>query len=300
MKNLTRVLTEILKSESLGLSLDFSRVENVNEQEFVKILKFCTPHDVQNIFASGLINNGLVKEDSALRKKLKNELLISLSRYERSEYEFSAICNAFEQNAIPFLPLKGVILRDYYDKPNLRTSSDIDIFINEKDVKRAVAVLREEHGYTLKENGIAEVSLFSPSGVHLELLYAIKDRDAKENEMIKDFSSSFSVKNGKKYQYEMSLEYFYAYCIAHTARHFKNKGTGIRSILDVYVMNNKFALDAKKLSLLLKKYDLTEFESHLRKLCAVWFDGDKIEETTSLLEKYILFSGAYGTTENFI
>lgn len=300
MKKLTRVLTEILKSESLGLSLDLACFRNTSEEELEKIFKFCVPHDVQNIFASGLIKNGLVQKDSALGKKLKNELLKSLSRYERSAHDFSVICNCFEQNEIPFLPLKGVILRNYYNEPSLRTSSDIDIFVNEKDTKKAVEVLCKQCGYTLKEDGVNEISLYSPSGVHLELLYVYEGKSTKENVMLTDFEATFSLKEGKKYQYEMGLEFFYMYALAHTSRHFKQKGTGIRSILDVYVMNNKFTFDNKKLKVLLEKYNLVKFEKYARKLCAVWFDNDIPDQTTLLMQDYILFSGAYGTTKNYI
>ena len=300
MKKLTRVLTEILKSESLGLPLDLTCFRNTSEEELDKIFRFCVPHDVQNIFASGLLKNGLVQKDSDLEKKLKNELLKSLSRYERSSHEFSDICNLFEQNEIPFLPLKGVILRDYYNEPSLRTSSDIDIFINEKDTKKAVSVLCEKCGYTLKEDGVNEISLYSPSGVHLELLYVYEGKSTKENVMLENFTSNFSLKKGKKYQYEMSLEFFYMYALAHMARHFKQKGTGIRSVLDVYVMNNKFSLNNKELEVLLEKYNLIKFEEYTKKLCAVWFGSENLDKTTSLMQDYVLFSGAYGTTKNYV
>ena len=299
MKEILRATFELLKSESLGLSLDSSRVENLSETDLRNVLKLCKPHDIQNIIASGLLKTDLVKKYPTLTKELKNELLISLSRYERSNYEFNVLRECFEKNNIHFLPLKGVILRDYYHNPSLRTSSDIDIFLNPNDVDLAIKSLRQQYGYKKEKRGVGEVSIYSQNDVHVELLYVIEGKTTEENAMLEKFNTRFALKDGKSYEHETSLEFFYTYVLAHTARHFKERGAGIRHVLDVYVMNKKFDLDASVKAKLLEENGLTEFEKYAVKLSKVWFDGEEHDEVSEVMEKYILASGVYGGEENY-
>ena len=63
-----------------------------------------------------------------------------------SEYkaEYENLCSAFEKAQIPFLPLKGSVIRKYYPEAWMRTSCDIDILVHDEDVGRAKEIQKAQ------------------------------------------------------------------------------------------------------------------------------------------------------------
>ena len=97
-----------------------------------------------------------------------------LYRYLLFNYEYMRLCDTLETAKIDHLPLKGSIIREYYPESWMRTSCDIDILVHEQDLDRAVQTLCETLGYhTEGEREYHDISLFSPSGIHLELHFNI-------------------------------------------------------------------------------------------------------------------------------
>ena len=69
------------------------------------------------------------------------------------------------------MPLKGSVLRASYPQDWMRTSCDIDILVHREDLERAVELLVEKKQYRREVTNLCDVSLYAPSGVHLELHY---------------------------------------------------------------------------------------------------------------------------------
>ena len=85
-------------------------------------------HDLAHLLALGLKNNGLTDESSGA---LENEIFRAVFRYEQLNYELTRIRETLEQTKVPFIPLKGAVLRDYYPEPWMRTSCDVDVLVHE-------------------------------------------------------------------------------------------------------------------------------------------------------------------------
>ena len=49
--------------------------------------------------------------------------MIAIYRYEKINYELNRLRSALNEAQIPFIPLKGSVLRQYYPEPWMRTSS---------------------------------------------------------------------------------------------------------------------------------------------------------------------------------
>lgn len=133
-----------------------------------RIVKIAKKHDVLHLLVLGLKKNELLDENT---KQLERELFKAVYRYERLNYELKQVCEALEKAQIPFLPLKGSVIRKYYPEPWMRTSCDIDVLVHEKDLRAAVSYLVENLKYTEHEQNSHDISLFSPSGNHIELHY---------------------------------------------------------------------------------------------------------------------------------
>ena len=99
--------------------------------------------------------------------------MLAVYRLEKLNYELTKLCAALEQAEIPFIPLKGSVLRQYYPEPWMRTSCDIDVFVHEENLKRTISYLTEHLGYSYESQSSHDVSLFSKNRNHIELHYDI-------------------------------------------------------------------------------------------------------------------------------
>ena len=67
---------------------------------------------------------------------------------------------ALEKAEIPFLPLKGSVIRKYYPEPWMRTSCDIDLLIHKEEADNVVNLFTEKFGGEIKrENEILPVAV---------------------------------------------------------------------------------------------------------------------------------------------
>ena len=113
----------------------------------------------------------------------------------------------------------------------------------------------------------------------------------------KEFAKKLFSENSKTRRRYISDEEAYAYVIAHTSKHYRGGGTGIRSVLDVYVLCEKKPelVSSESFLNILKKQKLLKFFKHISNLSKVWF-GDM--ESTPLYDEmgaYVMISGTYGT-----
>ena len=266
------------------------------------LLKLAAKHDLAHLLALGLKKNNLISQENA---GVEKNILTAVYRYERLEYDYVNLCNTLESAQIPFLPLKGSVLRNYYPEAWMRTSCDIDILVCKEDLDRAVSVLVDtqgyiSEGYTYNEKGAHDISLFSPSKVHLELHFdLIEDGLANESsKVLRSVWDDATLRNGYAFWHEMSDALFYFYHIAHMAKHFENGGCGIRPFIDQWILDNMQQANVEKRRKLLTQGGLLEFAERAQKLSRVWFEGEKCDTLSQQMENYLLYGGVYGNYKN--
>lgn len=106
-----------------------------------------------------------------LGEKLKQQENLALYRYMNQDYALQEIGEVFTEKQIPFLPLKGSVLREEYPEPWLRTSGDIDILVHEQDVKRASQVLMEICGFSREGGDKKDISFMRDGSPMAEVLH---------------------------------------------------------------------------------------------------------------------------------
>ena len=294
------ILFQILRSVFHNSQMSDADKELVTEEVLPELLKIAQKHDIAHLIALGLLNNKLVGEK--IKTQIQQYAVRAMYRYEKLNYELLRVCEALENAKIPYIPLKGSVLRNYYPEPWMRTSCDIDILVHKEDLGRAISYLTEELEYTKHKQNGHDVSLFSPNGVHIELHYdLVEDGLVKEaSEILADVWNISTIKEEKEYHYEMSDEMFYFYHIAHMAKHFENGGCGIRPFIDVWILDRLDERNDEKRNNLLRKGDLLKFTEIARKVSRVWFENEPNDTLTDKVENYILSGGIYGTNENRI
>ena len=291
-----RVLFAFFKSAISGEPAPEDVLREYSPDSLPSMIKNASKHDLAHLLAQGLKNNGLMPDDPAAEKVIFK----AIYRYERLKHEYDKICTAFEKAKIPYMPLKGAIMREYYREPWMRTSSDIDVLVKESDLERAAAVLVSECAYKHGNKGPHDIPLYAENGVHIELHYDLLEegRAANSVEVLADVWRCASVREKHDYFYEMTDEMFYFYHVSHAAKHFENGGCGIRSLLDLWILdsicpNNKDCRDE-----LLNRGGILKFANAVRHLAKVWFGDAYHTELTRALEDYILQGGTYGDGKN--
>ncbi len=297
-ENITKLLFALLRSVVNGDKLSEQEKSLYTDEMLPKLIEISKKHDVAHLTAQGLVSNSLLKNNNGAN----NEILKAVYRYEQINYEYENLCKALETAEIPFMPLKGSILRSYYPEPWMRTSCDIDVLVHPKDTEKAVEYLVDNLGYVESGKCSHDVSLFTQSEMHIELHYDLLEGGIanKSSEVLEKVWDTATLRNGYSYFYEMPDEMFYFYHIAHMAKHFENGGCGIRPFIDLWILDNIPNSEKCKRDLLLEQGELLKFSSAMRELGKVWFGNAEHSALTKQTESYILGGGVYGTAENRI
>lgn len=221
--------------------------------------------------------------------------------------ERTRILAELEAAHIWYMPLKGVILKDYYPQVGMRQMSDNDILF---DAARAddVKTIMENLGFSTVHFGIGHQDDYQkPPVSHFEMhrmLFA-PTSDEKLYKYYRDVKKRLLKDKGNDYGYHFTNEDFYIYMIAHEYKHYSWGGTGIRSLLDTYVFLRKLqnSLDWNYVNLECSRLEIGEFEKENRDLALAVFSKGSMEgltpEQKEMLD-YYFHSGAYGTKEHVI
>lgn len=295
----TTVFLALIRSAVCGDEITESERILYSKNMLEELKSVAKAHDVSNILAIGLKNNQLVPPES--EKENEAEILKAIYRYEQLSFELEKLSAAFEKAKISFIPLKGSVLRRYYPEPWMRTSCDVDVLVHKEDIEKSVSVLENICGYKFEEKTPHDISMFSPTGKHIELHFDLVEEEvsAHISDMLKIVWIGANVCRGYAYRYEMSDEMFYFYHIVHMYVHYKYRGTcGIRPFVDMCVIEKHMSYDNEKLLSMLEKAGIINFFQMISKLKNVWFEGGKHTEETLLMEKQVLSESLYGSQDS--
>lgn len=255
-------------------------------------------HDVAHLAGQALDKLGL--PDSQPLTKFRNKMLQAVYRHAQQEYEYGQVCQALEAAQIPYLPLKGTVLRPYYPQPWMRTSCDTDILIHREDLERAKTIILHDLHFTERRTSPHDVSLISPTKELLELHFAIIEDfvSPKAREILDRVWEYVTPAEGSAYRYEMPDELFYYYHIVHMAKHVENGGCSIRFFLDTWILNHRVPHDPAKREALLEEGGRLTFDRSARKLAEIWFGEEKMDTPSHYFAGYILRGGNFGNMTN--
>ncbi len=295
-KAVQEILIKILGSALTETELDISVKEQLTPEVLSTLYALSKHHDLAHIVAAILYSNN-VEMEKELSAKFGKEEILSVYRYEQMKYAYEEICEAFEEANIPYVPLKGSIIRSYYPQESMRTSCDIDILVHEEDIERAACAL-EKKEYTRGEREYHDISLFSPTNIHLELHFNIQENIDNLDSVLKDAWRYATPTDGMRY--EFTKEFFLFHIYAHMSYHFLAGGCGIRPLMDIWIIEHKMGVSYVQAQELLERAGIYKFAQEISKLVDCCFSGKEWDEFSLKLLSYILSGGVYGTAENHI
>lgn len=298
--DVVQMMINCIKNEICGQSEKIA-LSAISMQDFVQLYNFSKAHDVAPIVCNAILSNHLI-DDKRIEEKYQSEVYSAIYRYESMAYELEQIKGVFNEGNIPFIPLKGAVIRAYYPEAWMRTSCDIDILVKTADLDAASRLLIEKLQYSPavlgvhpSEKGSHDVSFFSPSGVHVELHFSLLEIDCKKADDLENIWTGSEISVKSSYEYHMSDELFLLYHIYHMAKHVSHGGCGIKPFIDLYILRHKVGYNEDKAKVSLEKSGLLQFYNEATHLMRVWFDGEAHTAITKRLEGYILQGGVYGT-----
>ena len=298
-ENTVEFMFALLRSAIRGNQLQEKEKALFSSDILPELLSLSKKHDIAHIIALGLDANGLLKGEET---EIKNEIIKAVYRYEQLNYEYIKVCDTLETAHIPFIPLKGSVLRQWYPEPWMRTSCDVDILVHESEVEQAASCLVDNLGYDREGRGSHDIVLVSPGKKHIELHFdLVEDIFANApSEVLGTVWETAVLNKDKKYWFTMPDEMFYFYHIAHMAKHFELGGCGIRPFIDLWILESIDGANTEKRDELLTQGNLLKFAQAARRLSRVWLDNAEHDDVTRQMEQYILRGGVYGTIGNRI
>lgn len=206
--------------------------------------------------------------------------------------EFRAVTSALTEAKIPFLPMKGFLIKALWKSPEYRTMSDMDIYVGQDGIGRAGEVLTSL-GYSLDHDGIVHDSYIKPPFVNVEL----------HRELEHGSTASFHEwmpKQDNPYWYVMSDEEMLVFNVSHMYKHHRGGGSGIRSYADLYLyLGAKSAtLDGEYLKKRLIEEGVYDFYLQSVALAEFWFGDREIDDNIRSTEYFVVTGGTYGNVEN--
>ncbi len=293
---LQNLLIEILRSELNETEPDRSVKDQLTPDVILALFLLSKQHDLAHMVSSSLCRSGLLGEGEML-SKFEDEEGLAVYRNAQMQYTYGEVCNAFEQASIPYIPLKGSVLRTYYPRESMRTSCDIDILIQEEMLASATAVL-ERLGFLSCRKKYHDVSFYAPNDMHLELHFRLLENLPGVDAILKDAWLYAKPREGCRY--EFAEEFFLFHIFAHMSYHFLSGGCGIRALMDLWVMKHKMGLSFHQAKELLERAGLYRFAEEMSKLSEICFSGDAKDDFSDVILSYLFEGGVYGSTENQI
>ena len=304
MKNLNRILFSLISPVVLG----GDRAEEpraVKADALSAVYAHAKRHDLGHLLAQAVRENAKFKIEKpeteheplgddafkALMAELEKSELTAVWRVKNIENEQGRVRKCLEDAGIPFILLKGAVVRGYYPAAWMRTSSDIDVLVHSDAIPEVVKSLKDVCGYKVDEALPHAAAFYSASGVRIEVMTDFEG-DGEDCRLLNAAWRDSSDNGGA--EHFLTPEHYYFYHVAHMASHMRSGGCGIRPFIDLYLINAKLDLNRTRINEMLAEFGLSTFESAAVKLSEMWMLGRDTAEL-SALEEYVLAGGVYGT-----
>lgn len=239
-----------------------------------------------------------IKEDYL--NKLEQDYLFNVRKSLAFEEERKALYQYLNEQEIDYLPLKGIVIREYYPDPNTREFADNDILFGSGDKKIRDFFVKRGYKSEYFRKSNHDVYLKKPL-FNFEMHRSLFGETGDNEVIVKYFDNYLSkaiVKENREHY--LSKEDFYIYFTAHSYKHFHQSGCGIRTLVDYYVYLKKEQLDFNYINQELEKIGLLEFSNKISSLSIKLFDQTELSEEEEEMLLFIASSGTYGTLEHSV
>lgn len=273
------------------------------DMDWERLIQLAKEHSILNCVYYGV--DALAQEhkpDEAKCDILYKALVNSVVRNYNQIEGVKELFEAFEEEGIYALAVKGICTKQHYPQTDMRTMGDIDILyqpLQDAKVKKVMKQLGYDEHVEGRQHDCYSRKPYLAVEMHRDLVEA----DSVYTPYYETIWERVKPKENFQYVHEMTLEDEFIYTFVHLTRHFQNGGIGIRFVIDVYVYNHLNGMDWKYIEEELQKLSLWEFYNNMSTLAEMWFGTEEVcmGENVSVLNKlatYIVSNGTFGTQKN--
>lgn len=269
--------------------------ERCSQMDLDEVLLISRAHSLTTAAASAL------NQADMLPRPFREENFKIIRRLLLYEIEREKLLAEFENRGIWYMPLKGIILKNYYPKHAFREMSDNDILCDGSKMAEVKEIM-DAMNYSCKMYGRSHHDVYTKySAIMFEMHSSLVDeyRVPKFFEYYKNLQEKLIKDEGNNFGYHLSDEDFYVYNIGHTYKHYRMAGTGLRSLLDVYMFNKKAgaSLDREYVDAELKKLGIYSFERDIRRLAQKAFTLARLSRSERAELQFFIDSDCFGNPE---
>lgn len=294
-----------------GVSLERT---DVSEIDFEELRRIADRHSLSAAVCMALETAGLFGQCPPLiQTSFSDAKLLSVRRTMLMDVEREKLLAFMEERGIWYMPLKGIILKEFYPRLGARQMADNDILFDaffQKDVQDFMT----QNGYRM-ENGAGEdihdtyhkppVYSFE---MHRMLFQMPVHGSTFDNAVVPyyvDVKSRLIKDSDNRFGWHFGDEDCYIYILAHAFKHYNGGGTGVRTLLDIWLYRRrKESMDEDYIVAELEKLGLSDFERRCRSISAKLFGWPQSAKALTKEEHEMLSwmedSGVYGTAEHHI
>lgn len=294
---LSEVMIQFIKSVLTGEKLAKQTIDEMQLHNLTSnsdLYRLSASHSIANVVSIGLLQNGFEIENSPFEKA---ELMAAVSDAE-IEAAMRSIRTLFEKNRIVFLPLKALVLKDFYPETSMRTCGDIDILVREEDVKAAVDCLTGNLGYKSESYNFHDILMTAEGYPAIELHFSTC-YDEERLDAVLEHIWDYAIPVNGGCEYKLSDDFFLFYTIAHIYHHFVTGGCGVRFFMDLWVIKHRMGIQySDGVRVLCREAGIEKFAESVLRLSDVWFGEAEHTKLTLAMQEYILSGGTFGNKEN--
>lgn len=281
---------------------DASRLEGIDGGKFAALCK------QQQL--SALVYMAAEKLDAAVfgekgAEQLRADALQAIRVNVLFEMERMQVFGVLQRENIPYMPLKGCVLKQYYPEAKRREMGDVDVLIDSENAERirelmiSLGYACEDFGETHHDEYFKEP--FYTFEMHRSLSHHFGDTWDNYYEHIRE---KLLPSGDGGCELRFTDEDFYLYLFIHGYRHYQTAGIGVKFLTDIFCYLRAVKLDEAYLEQELTKLGVKDEERFFRNLAFKVFSPERSQEALTAQEngamEVLLMAGAYGSDESAV
>lgn len=266
-------------------------------KDWERLYRLAHFHHVAGAAWFGVEASGISLPESIARP-WREERDLGVVREIRFDVEREGLYDALEHEEIAYMPLKGIVMKTFYPQVGMRWMSDHDILYHPEDQQRLIGVMTAL-GYTTKSLSGTHDVFQKPPIFNFEMHRALLP---ETNAYAFYFNGIWerALPDATGWGFTMTQEDFYLYHLLHFHKHLTGGGSGVRGLLDLYLLRKQSEIHWPLIDKALEELNLLGWHTDLLSLLDALMSGQNLGEDETDLFIYILRSGTYGTRANRI
>ncbi len=299
-------LTKVLSAAIRGSSFDISGWSDI---DFPAVMDEAELHQVHTLIYP-ILNEYLNSTDLESLSVWKLRINSSAALHIQYNHSILQLLKEFDAAGISAVALKGLVVRNLYNCPELRIMYDADILVKLSDIKRSKEILASS-GYKLFESSSKHYHYICKNKISVELHKQLLDHRffVNANQFEKEVWNNLQTTNLGLCSVKVLVpQYELLYLCMHSAIHMMLDGFGLRQLCDIvlFIESNNSEINWDLFEEMISYYGIAKYTKALFRLCEILLDfhspirllqDEADEKNMEDLIQYIFSGGVFGCND---